>query len=115
MSVAVQGWDTTTKGKQLKQPKKSQKGKEKAKRQVYKSQREHLNAIILVPDHFVLGKAFLSEADLADKTMSMKRFHTWYLKACDLGLTHVLLRLPSECFRLAGDQAIFIGFQLMWE
>jgi len=115
MFVAVQGWDATTKGKQLKQPKKSQKGKGKAKGQVYKSQRGQLNAIIQVPDHFVLGKPFLSEADLADKTISMKRFHTWYLKACDLGLTHVLARLPSECFRLAGDQAIFIGFQLMWE
>src|SRR5438132_11736662 len=112
MYVAVQGWDAATKGKQLKQPKKSQKGKEKAIGQVYKSQREQLNAIIQVPDHFVLGKPFLSEADLA---MSMKRFHTWYLKACDLGLTHVLARLLSECFRLAGDQAIFIGFQLMWE
>ena len=87
----------------------------KSERQVYKSQREQLNAIIQVPDHFVLGKPFLSEADLADKTMSMKRFHTWYLKACDLGLTHVLARLPSECFHLAGDQSIFIGFQLMWE
>src|SRR6266540_6806630 len=31
MYVAVQGWDAATKGKQLKQPKKSQKGKEKAK------------------------------------------------------------------------------------
>ena len=110
MSVAVQGWDTATKGKQLKQPKKSQKGKAKAKGQVYKSQREQLNAIIQVPDHYVWTKPFLSEADLAEKTMSMKRFHTWYLKACDLGLTHVLARLPSECFRLAGDHAIFIGF-----
>ena len=100
MSVAVQGWDAATKGKQLKQPKKSQKGKAKAKGQVYKSQREQLNAIIQVPDHFVLGKPFLSKADLVDKTMSMKRFHTWYLKACDLGLTHVLARLPAECFHL---------------
>ena len=82
MSVAVQGWDAATKGKQLKQPKKSHKGKGKAKGQVYKSQREQLKAIIQVPDHFVLGKPFLSEADLADKAMSMKRFHTWYLKAC---------------------------------
>src|SRR5438105_5148288 len=31
MSVAVQGWDAATKGKQLKQPKKSQKGKGKRK------------------------------------------------------------------------------------
>ena len=115
MFVAVQGWDVATKGKQLKQPKKSQKGKGKAKGQVYKSQREQLNAIIQVPDHFVLSKPFLSEAELAEKTMSMKRFHTWYLKACDLGLTHVLARLPAECFHLAGDQTIFIGFQLMWE
>src|SRR5438132_9052309 len=29
MSVAVKGWDAVTKGKQLKQPKKSQKGKGK--------------------------------------------------------------------------------------
>src|SRR5438132_13339279 len=103
MFVAVQGWDAVMKGKQLKQPKKSQKGKGKAKGQVYKSQREQLNTIIQVPDHFVLGKPFLSEADVADKTMSMKRFHTWYLKTCDLGLTHVLARLPTECLLLARD------------
>ena len=95
MSVAVQGWDTATKGKQLKQPKKSQKGK--AKGQIYKSQREELNALIQVPNQYVCTKPFLSEADLAEKTMSMKRFHAWYLKAYDLGLTHVLGRLPPEC------------------
>ena len=71
MYVAVQGWDTVTKGKQLKQPKKSQKGKGKAKGYVYKSKREQLNAIIQVPDYFVLRKPFLSEAELAEKTISM--------------------------------------------
>src|SRR6266540_2979514 len=100
------------KGKKFKQPEKSQKGK--AKGQVYKSKREQLNAIIQVPDHFVWSKPFLSEAELAKNTMSMKRFHTWYLKAYDLSLTHVLARLLSECFQL-GEQAIFIGFKLMWE
>ena len=77
---------------------------------MYKSKHEQLNAIIQVPDHYVWTKPFLSEPDLAEKTMSMKKFHTWYLKACDLGLTHVLARLPAEYFHLAGDQAIFIGF-----
>ena len=38
ISVAVQGWDAAMKGKQLKQPKKIQKGNGKAKGQVYKSQ-----------------------------------------------------------------------------
>src|SRR5438105_3770758 len=42
MSVAVQGWNAVMKGKQLKQPKKSQKGKGKVKGQVYKSQCEQL-------------------------------------------------------------------------
>ena len=74
MSVAVQGWDAATKGKQLKQPKKSQKGK--AKGQMYKSQREELNALIQVSDHYVWSKPFLFEAELAEKTISMKRFHT---------------------------------------
>jgi len=85
MSVAVQGWDAATKGKKFKQPKKSQKGK--AKGQTYKSQREELNALIQVPDQYVWTKPFLSKADLAEKTMSMKRFHAWYLKACNLGLS----------------------------
>src|SRR6266540_2546139 len=112
MSVVVQGWDAAIKGNKLKQPKKSQKGK--AKGQMYKSQCEELNALIQVPDHYVWSKPFLSEAELEENTMSMKRFHAWYLKACDLGLTHVLARVPPECFQL-GDQAIFIGFKLMWE
>ena len=81
---------------------------------MYKSQREELNALIQVPDHYVWSKPFLSEAELAEKTMSMKRFHAWYLKACSLGLTHVLARVPPECFQL-GEQVIFIGFKLMWE
>src|SRR5438132_7059582 len=46
MSVVVQGWDTTTKGKQLKQLKKSQKGKGKAKGKGDKSQLEQLNTMI---------------------------------------------------------------------
>src|SRR5438132_7402958 len=87
MSPAVQGWDAATKGKKLKQPTKSQKGKAKAKRQTYKSQHQELNALIQVLDHYVWKYPFLSEADLAEKTMLMKRFHAWYLKACDLGLT----------------------------
>src|SRR6266542_3002905 len=112
MSLAVQGWDAVTKGKKLKQPKKSQKGK--AKGQMYKSQCEEFNALIQVPDQYVWSKPFLSEAELAEKTMSMRRFHTWYLKAYDLRLTHVLARVPPECFQLGG-QVIFIGFKIMWE
>ena len=112
MSVAVQGWDAAMKGKKLKQTKKSQKGK--AKGQTYKSQRKELNALIQVSDQYVCTKPFLSEADLAEKTMSMKRFDAWYLKACDLRLTHILARVPPECFQL-GEQVIFIGFNLMWE
>src|SRR6266540_3268694 len=65
MSVAVQGWDAATKGKKLKQPKKSHKGK--AKGEMYKIQREELNALIQVPDHYVWTKPFLSEAELAEK------------------------------------------------
>ena len=102
MPVAVQGWVAATKGKKLKQPTKSQKGKAKGR------------TLIEVPDHFVWSKPFLSEADMAEKTMSMKRFHAWYLKACSLGLTHVLARVPPECFQL-GDQVVFIEFKLMWE
>src|SRR6266508_4176272 len=102
MPVAVQGWVAATKGKKLKQPTKSQKGKTKGR------------TLIEVPNHFVLSKPFLSEADMAEKTMSMKRFHAWYLKACSLGLTHVLARVPPECFQL-GEQVIFIEFRLMWE
>ena len=97
MSLAVQGWDAATKGKKLKQPKKSQKGEAKGQ------------TLIKVPDQYVCTKPFLSEADLAEKTMSMKRFHAWYLKACSLGLTHVLARVPPECFQL-GEQVVFIGF-----
>src|SRR6266540_34981 len=70
--------------------------------------------LIEVPDQYVWTKPFLSEADMAEKTMSMKRFHAWYLKACSLGLTHVLARVPPECFQL-GDQVVFIEFKLMWE
>ena len=81
---------------------------------MYKSQREELNALIIVPDHYVWTKPFLSEAELAEKTMSMKRFHAWYLKARDLRLTHILARVQPECFQL-GDQVIFIRFKLMWE
>src|SRR5438128_4182140 len=102
MPVAVQGWVAATKGKKLKQPTKSQKGKAKGR------------MLIKVPDQYVWTKPFLSEADLAEKTMSMKRFHAWYLKTCDLHLSHVLARVPPECFQL-GEQVIFIGFKLMWE
>src|SRR6266542_876532 len=56
MYVAVQGWNAVMKGKQLKQPKKSQKGKGKAKGQVHKSKRKQLNAIIEVPNHYVWTK-----------------------------------------------------------
>ena len=100
------------KGRKLKQPKKSQK--EKAKDRIYKSQCEELNELIQVPSHYLWSKPFLSEAELAEKSMSMKRFHAWYLKACSLGLTHVLARVPPECFKL-GDQVVFIEFRLMWE
>src|SRR5207237_5355010 len=93
MPMAVQGWVAATKGKKLKQPTKSQKGKAKGP------------TLIEVPDHFVWSKPFLSEADMAQKTMSMKRFHAWYLKTCTLGLTHVLARLPPECFQL-GEQVV---------
>src|SRR5207244_3576173 len=85
-----------------------------SQRPKYKSQRDELNALIQVPDQYVCTKPFLSEADLAEKTMSMKRFHAWYLKACSLGLTHVLARVSPECFQL-GEQVVFIGFKLMWE
>src|SRR6266540_4356688 len=85
MPVAVQGWVAVTKGKKLKQPTKSQKGKAKGR------------TLIKVPDEFVWTKPFLSEADMAEKTMSMKRFPASYLKACSLGLTHVLARVPPEC------------------
>ena len=92
----------------------SKSQKEKAKGKIYKSQSEELNELIQVPSHYLWSKPFLSEAELAEKSMSMKRFHAWYLQACNLGLTHVLACVSSECFQEEG-LVVYIALPILWE
>src|SRR5438105_2186188 len=99
MSVAVQGWDA----------------KQKAKGRIYKSQCDKLNELIEVPSCYTWRKPFLSKAALAEKSMSMKRFHAWYLQACSLGLTHILASVPKECFQDEEGSVVYIHFSVLWE
>ena len=76
-SVAVQAWDAATKGKKFQKPMTTQK--KKSKGTIYKSKRDELNEFIEAPSSYEWGKPILSKAALAEKSMSIKRLHAWYL------------------------------------
>ena len=113
ISVAVQAWDAAMKGTKFQKPKTTQK--QKPKGTIYKSKRDELNEFIEAPSSYEWGKPILSKAALAEKSMSMKRFHAWYLQACSLGLTHILASVPRECFQDEEGSVVYIHFSVLWE
>src|SRR5438105_7659286 len=84
-------------------------------RHIYKSKRDELNEFIEAPSSYEWGKPILSKAALAEKSISMKRLHAWYLQACSLGLTHILAAVPKECFLYEGGTIVYIHFSILWE
>src|SRR6266498_4198761 len=96
-------------------PKTNDNPKKKSKGTIYKSKRDELNEFIEAPSSYDWGKPILSKAALAEKSMSIKRLHAWYLQACSLGLTHILANVPKECFQDEGGTIVYIHFSILWE
>ena len=109
--MAVQTWDAATKGKKFQKPMTTQK--KKSKGTIYKSKRDELNEFIKAPSSYDWGKPILSKAALAEKSMSMKICHAWYLQACSLGLIHILASVPKECFQDEGGSVVYIHFSVL--
>ncbi|KAL6614557.1 hypothetical protein ACP70R_036827 [Stipagrostis hirtigluma subsp. patula] len=109
---AQRGWFAAIGRRKLSPPKVQGKGASEGK--VYRSKRKELNEYVDVPTVYKCGKRFLSHEELSQKGFAMKRFHKWYLKASERGLTHVCAQVPYDCFFIE-DQAIVVAFSDMWE
>jgi hypothetical protein len=66
-----------------------------------------------VPEKFVLGKPFLTIAQLFKRPFSLKRLYNWYMTASSLGVMNITFEIPENVF-YSGARIGSIDFEDSW-